>query len=261
MSFAGDVLGFEKFNLGNTWRKIKENPWRALVGSTTGAGTKLWNKVLNRDDEPLVDDWGGAPKDSYQKAEAAGINTGPGSKMHQVARLISAYYAGSYGADKAGWTGSAGSGGSGGEIGGELSGGGSIPSTPTTPPPTTTPPWSPGPVEGGLGSGTYTGGALEGSGGSLGSGTYGGAETFSSSGGGGGGAPLWQRMMRAGLQNMQNSGGQSQQNQGLQANEELLRRRQEEEQRRQEEERRRLIDQALLESQIAAQGQQPQRFM
>ena len=33
MSFLGDVLGFEKFNLKNLWSGIKENPERLFLGA------------------------------------------------------------------------------------------------------------------------------------------------------------------------------------------------------------------------------------
>jgi len=102
MSFAKDVLGFEGFNLKNIGKKVSENPLRLLYGGIDPASTKAWNKVLGRDDEPLIDQWGGASKDTYAKAESAGINTGPGKTMHDIAKVAVALVAGGYGADQAG---------------------------------------------------------------------------------------------------------------------------------------------------------------
>lgn len=96
MGFAKDVLGFEAFNLKGIGRKIKDNPLRLLYGGIDPASTKVWNKVLGRDDEPLVDQWGGASKDTYKDAEAAGLNTGPGKTMHGIARSIAGSIAGNY---------------------------------------------------------------------------------------------------------------------------------------------------------------------
>lgn len=96
MSFFGDVLKFEGFNLKNIGRKIKDNPARLLYGGIDPASTKVWNKVLGRDDEPLVDQWGGASSDTYDRAQEAGLNIGPGKKMHGAARAIAGAYTGKY---------------------------------------------------------------------------------------------------------------------------------------------------------------------
>jgi hypothetical protein len=247
MSFAGNVLGFENFNLKNTWKKLKDNPWRALVGSTTGVGTKLWNKVLDRNDEPLVNDWGGAPKDSYQKAQAAGIDTSSGKTMHNIAQVVASFYAGGYGASQLGAAGgAAGAGGTQASVGTGL--GGAI-----------------GEGALGAGAGTVGAGTAGGYGGAVAGGSLGGGAALAAGGGGGsaapvaGSAPMWQRFMRAGMQNMGGGGGQ-QPNQGLEAGQEMLRRRQEEEQRRQEEEQRRQVEQAMLLAQTQPQ-QQPRGFM
>lgn len=113
MSFFGDVFGFEKFHAGDLWDRIKDDPKRLVLGVDPWS-TKIWNKALNRDDEPLVDQMGGpygghtisafGNKDGgvYQRAQDAGINTGPGGGMHDAAHVISALYAGGYGAGKGG---------------------------------------------------------------------------------------------------------------------------------------------------------------
>jgi hypothetical protein len=116
MSWIGDVIKFENFNLGNQWDKLKKNPERAFIGAMDEGSTKVWNKAfdltapvtgIRRNYEPMTDYFGGASKDSYTKANAAGINTGPGRSMHNVAKAITAAYAGGYGASQLGAGGSA----------------------------------------------------------------------------------------------------------------------------------------------------------
>jgi hypothetical protein len=121
MSWLGDVIKFENFNLGNQWDKLKKNPERAFIGAMDEGSTKVWNKAfdwtapvtgIQRKYEPMTDYFGGASKDSYTKANAAGINTGPGRSMHNVAKAITAAYAGGYGASQLGAGGGVASGGS-----------------------------------------------------------------------------------------------------------------------------------------------------
>jgi hypothetical protein len=121
MSWLGNVIKFENFNLGNQWEKLKKNPERAFIGAMDEGGTKVWNKVfdwtapvtgIQRNYEPMTDYFGGASKDSYTKANAAGINTGPGKSMHNVAKAITAAYVGGYGAGQAGFGGGGVGGGS-----------------------------------------------------------------------------------------------------------------------------------------------------
>jgi len=88
-----DILGFEAFNLKGIAGKIKDNPLRLLYGGIDPASTKVWNKVLNKDDEPLVDQWGGASADTYRKAEDAGIDTKAGHNMHRAARVVASMFA------------------------------------------------------------------------------------------------------------------------------------------------------------------------
>ncbi len=107
MSFLGDTFGFEKFKLGNMWDKIKDQPERLLIGGENPFSAKVASAVTGKDYEPLVDEWGGATKDDYEKAEARGINTNSGKKMHGVARAVAGIFVGKYGAGKAGFSGSA----------------------------------------------------------------------------------------------------------------------------------------------------------
>ena len=107
MSWLGDVLKFENFNLANQWGKLKENPERAFIGAMDKGGSLAWNKIyklggINKRYEPMTDWYGGASDDSYAKAQNAGINTGPGRSMHNVAKAITSAYVGGYGASQLG---------------------------------------------------------------------------------------------------------------------------------------------------------------
>ena len=107
MSWLGDVLKFENFNLANQWGKLKENPERAFIGAMDKGGSLAWNKIyklggINKRYEPMTDWYGGASDDSYAKAQNAGINTGAGRSMHNVAKAITSAYVGGYGASQLG---------------------------------------------------------------------------------------------------------------------------------------------------------------
>lgn len=102
MSWVGDVFNFEKFNLGNIGKKISKNPEQLLIGAGDPFSAGVWSKVTGKDYEPLVNQWGGATDDTYQKAQESGINTGPGKSMHGIAQAIAGTFAGGYGAGQAG---------------------------------------------------------------------------------------------------------------------------------------------------------------
>jgi len=94
MASLGDILSFEKFNLKEMWNKIKKDPERLLLGAVDPISSKLWSGVTGKDYAPAVNILGGPTKDTFQAAEAAGINTKPANAAHQVAQTI----AGAYGA-------------------------------------------------------------------------------------------------------------------------------------------------------------------
>ena len=110
MSFLSDVLGFEKFALGDMWKTIKRDPERLFVGALDPFSTRMWNKTgIGRDWEPVVDQFGGpyggnamggGNEGVYGRAQAAGVPTGPGGQMHDIARSIASVFAGGYGAGK-----------------------------------------------------------------------------------------------------------------------------------------------------------------
>ena len=100
LKFFKKILKFEKSNLKYMFDLIKKDPERLLIGAIDPLSTGLWNTILGKDYDPIVDQLGGATKGSYQFAEARGIDTGPGQTMQGVAHLIAAFYAGNYGVSK-----------------------------------------------------------------------------------------------------------------------------------------------------------------
>lgn len=106
MSFLGDALKFDKFALKDMWGKIKDDPERLLVGAVDPWSTKMWNKALGKDYEPLVDQMGGpygghtvsafGNQDGgvYKRAQDAGMDTSEGGTMHDIAHVIAAFYGG-----------------------------------------------------------------------------------------------------------------------------------------------------------------------
>lgn len=93
MSFLSNVFKFEKNNASYMLDGIKEDPERIFLGAADPLSSKFWGKVLGKDYEPLVDQWGGASEGSYKDAEEKGIDTKDGGFMHKVARTIASYFA------------------------------------------------------------------------------------------------------------------------------------------------------------------------
>lgn len=103
MSFLGNALGFEAFHTKDLWKGIKKDPKRLILGVDPWS-TKVWNKVLGKKDEPLVDQLGGAygghtisafgnnEGGVYKRAEDAGIDTGAGKNMQDIAHVVAAAY-------------------------------------------------------------------------------------------------------------------------------------------------------------------------
>jgi len=96
MSWLGDNLDFEKFNLGKIWDNIKSNPLQAALGAEDPLSAKVWNGVLGTNWQPSVDQMGGPTGATFNAAQRAGINTGPASTMHDIAHAIAGAEAGSY---------------------------------------------------------------------------------------------------------------------------------------------------------------------
>jgi hypothetical protein len=105
MGWLDDTLDFEIFHTKDLWKRLKDDPKRLFLGVDPWS-TKAWNAVLGRDDEPLVDQMGGAyggstfswgPQNQtggvYERARAAGIDTRAGAGAQDLAHTIAAYYA------------------------------------------------------------------------------------------------------------------------------------------------------------------------
>jgi hypothetical protein len=102
VSTLGDLFGFEKFQLGSWWKKIKKHPEQLFLGAAEPVGAKLWGGITGKKIEPLVDEWGGPTEQTFADADAAGINTAPAHTGHDIAHTVAAIYAGKYGMDKLG---------------------------------------------------------------------------------------------------------------------------------------------------------------
>lgn len=121
MGTLKNIFGFEKSKLGNMWGKVKDNPEQLLLGAGDPFHAKMWGGITGKEYSPLVDQWGGATKDDYAKAEAEGIDTRDGRAMHGIAKAIAAIYAGKWANGRFGVGGGGTAGAGGGE--GSLSGG------------------------------------------------------------------------------------------------------------------------------------------
>lgn len=130
MSFFSDLLDFEKFQLGDWWDKIKDNPEQLLIGAGDPFSAGLWSGITGKDYEPFVNALGGPMGGDtlgigsggvYDRAQAAGVDTGAATKMHDAAEVIASYYGGKGLLDLAGGIG--GGGGDGGLLGSGESGG------------------------------------------------------------------------------------------------------------------------------------------
>ena len=58
MSSLGDLNEFVKYARNSAWDTIKKNPARLLYGAVDPASTWAWNKVLGRDDKPILNQLG-----------------------------------------------------------------------------------------------------------------------------------------------------------------------------------------------------------
>lgn len=85
--FLKKVLKFEKSHFKNLWRGLKDDPKRLILG-VDPLSTKMWNKILGRDDRALVNQLGGATAHDYQTAMDEGIDIGPGKQVQDVAGMI-----------------------------------------------------------------------------------------------------------------------------------------------------------------------------
>ena len=104
MAFSlSDALEFELFHGKDILKRIGDDPKRLILG-VDPASTALWNKILGRDDEAIVNQLGGALGSGslglgdgggvYDRAEAEGINTRSAQGLQNIAEVISASYGG-----------------------------------------------------------------------------------------------------------------------------------------------------------------------
>lgn len=97
MSSFSDILDFDKFALSGVWEGLKDNPWRALVGSVDPASTAMWNGILGKDEEPLLNQMGG-PMGSgklglgsggvFDDFAAQGGDPEAGNQAHNIAEMV-----------------------------------------------------------------------------------------------------------------------------------------------------------------------------
>lgn len=102
--FLHDVGEFEKFNLQEMLRKVRKNPEQLLLGAADPLGADTWSNITGKEYDPIVDQWGGAAKDTYRRAAQEGINVGPGATMHGIARSIAGMYAAGAASNAAGFS-------------------------------------------------------------------------------------------------------------------------------------------------------------
>lgn len=105
MSFwddVGDALEFEWYHAKELWSDIKDDPERLFIGAIDPISTDMWNQVLGKDYEPMVNQWGGATNERFVGAAEEGMNVEPAMFMHDTAKSIAQSYAMSYGAGAAG---------------------------------------------------------------------------------------------------------------------------------------------------------------
>lgn len=101
-----DLFNFELFNLKDIGKGLGKHPLQKLLFGIDPLGTKIGNTITGHEDEPLVDQMGGAyggrvisfgPKGHeggvYGRAKEAGIDTSSGAGAQDLAHLIAAYYA------------------------------------------------------------------------------------------------------------------------------------------------------------------------
>lgn len=104
----GDVLDFKVFQGEDMLKAIGDDPLRFLLTGPDTFSTKIWDTVTGKNDQPLVDPFGGASSAVEARARAAGINTGPGMGLEKLGDVIAGAFAGDYFAGALGGVGSAG---------------------------------------------------------------------------------------------------------------------------------------------------------
>lgn len=102
MGWLSDNFDFEKFNAKHMFGQLRDDPERLFLGAADPFSSKMWGKILGKDYDPIVDQMGGATEGAYDAAEREGIDTGAAKNTHDIAHVVSALFAGNYGAGQLG---------------------------------------------------------------------------------------------------------------------------------------------------------------
>jgi hypothetical protein len=86
-----NVVGFELGHGRDILRDVWHDPSRLLTG-VDPLSTRLWNGVLGTDNQPLVNQLGGATEQRYADAEARGQDTGLARTLQGVAGTVAGFY-------------------------------------------------------------------------------------------------------------------------------------------------------------------------
>lgn len=118
--YIGDIGQMGGFHGEDILKKVKNNPARLAFGIDP-LGTKIGNKVFNKDWDPGTTTLGGPTTKQYQSAENSGIDTANARGLNTVANMIASFYGGQ------GISGAFGGGAAGGlAAGGALGAGGAL---------------------------------------------------------------------------------------------------------------------------------------
>lgn len=88
----GGALAFIGQVMQDRWEILLNDPERAATPGPIS--TWLQNKILNKDNDPVTDIWGGATNEDFKKAQEAGINTGAAGGIQWWVEGIAAILAG-----------------------------------------------------------------------------------------------------------------------------------------------------------------------
>lgn len=88
-----NTVKFEVGHLGDIASDIWHDPSRLLTG-VDPLSTSLWNGILGTDNQPLVNQLGGATEQRYADAEARGIDTGMARGLQDIAGTVAGYFGG-----------------------------------------------------------------------------------------------------------------------------------------------------------------------
>lgn len=88
------AVKFEVFNVKKIFKTIMKNPQRLLVGAVSPMGTKIANAVFGTKWKPVVNQLGGATKETFDEAKAKGMETGLAKSLHAVAGVVAGFYGG-----------------------------------------------------------------------------------------------------------------------------------------------------------------------